>query len=66
MKGLNLLAGEQKSEEYLNVNPADQVPAPMDGDSVLPEEAVILEYVDSKHKRTSSWVKNAQTQAKVD
>ena len=65
MKVFNLPAGEQKSEEYLKVNPADQVPALVDGDFILPEGAATIRYVDSRHKLTSWLGKDAQTQTKV-
>merc|ERR1712012_948941 len=65
VKVLNLMAGEQKSEEFLKVNPGGQVPVLVDGDFVLPEGAAILEYIASKHNLTSWLGEDARTKAKV-
>jgi glutathione S-transferase len=45
---LNLEAGEQKTPEYLKINPNGAVPALVDGDVKLFESAAICEYLADK------------------
>ena len=43
---INLPAGEQNDPEYLKLNPNGVVPTLVDGDLIVVESSVILEYVD--------------------
>jgi glutathione S-transferase len=45
---IDILAGEQFSEEYLTLNPKGVVPLLLDGDRVIPESTVICEYLEDK------------------
>ena len=46
---VDLRAGEQKTPDYLKINPYGKVPAIADGDTVLYESCVINEYLDEKY-----------------
>lgn len=45
---VDILAGEQFSEQYLKLNPKGVVPVLIDGDLVIPESTVICEYLEDK------------------
>ncbi len=44
---VNLLAGEQRTDEYLKINPLGGVPALKDSDFVLSQSLAILNYLDN-------------------
>lgn len=44
---VNLLKGEQRSAEYLKVNPVGGVPALQDGDFILGQSLAIINYIDN-------------------
>jgi glutathione S-transferase len=46
---VDLANGEQKSEEFLALNPAGQVPAIVDGDNVIADSNAILVYLARKY-----------------
>lgn len=46
---IDLRAGEQKTPEYLAINPAGATPALQTGDGVLTENAVIMAFVAQSH-----------------
>ncbi len=48
VKRLDLQAGEQKTPEYLKLNPNGAVPTLVDGDTVLWESAAICQYLADK------------------
>lgn len=51
---VDLMGAENRKEEYLNVNPAGQIPAlELDDGSVLSEITVICEYLDDKAGNSS-------------
>lgn len=50
LKPIILTKGEQKSPEYLKINPRGAVPALKDGDEVIVEGAAILLHLAEKHK----------------
>ena len=49
---VDLRAGEQKTPDYLKINPYGKVPAIADGDNVLYESCIINEYLDEKYPAT--------------
>ena len=51
-RAIDLLKGEQRSEEYLRVNPLGQVPALVDGDLVLTQSMAALEYLEELRPQT--------------
>jgi glutathione S-transferase len=56
---------EQRSEAYLALHPYGRVPTLVDGDFVLPESAVILEYLEATHPEPSLLPAGAQARAQV-
>jgi glutathione S-transferase len=46
---IDLRKKEQKTPEYLKINPYGKVPALIDGDTVLYESCIINEYLDEKY-----------------
>jgi glutathione S-transferase len=48
-RALSLVAGQQKSPEYLAVNPKGRVPALLIDGRLLTENAAILHYLDRRH-----------------
>lgn len=46
---IHLLRNEQRSPEYLKLNPAGLVPALIDGDEVLTQSLAIIEYLDEQY-----------------
>ncbi|NIB40873.1 glutathione S-transferase family protein [Pseudomaricurvus alkylphenolicus] len=58
---IDFYAGENRSEQYLAVNPSGKVPALQDGDLVLLESGAIVTYLGDKHPH-SGLVPKAGTQ----
>ena len=50
LKKVNLRTGENRSPEFLAVNPRGQVPVLVDGDKIFRESAFIMVYLIEKHK----------------
>ncbi|KAL8222863.1 hypothetical protein R6Q57_020262 [Mikania cordata] len=48
-KAVNLLKGEQKSPEFLKLNPIGYVPALVDGDIVIADSFAIIMYLEEKY-----------------
>jgi len=46
---INLLKGEQRTPEFLKINPQGLVPALLDGDHLLTQSMAIIEYLDEKY-----------------
>jgi len=64
---VDLMAGENKTPEFLAVNPQHSVPALVDGDLKLNESRAIAAYLVNKHgKDDSLYPKDADTRAIVD
>lgn len=67
VKSLNLLQGEQLSEEFLKINPAHEVPTLVDGDFVLTESRAILAYlVNSRKSGSDLYPSEPKARARVD
>lgn len=67
VKKVDLLKGEQKTPEFLKVNPMHQVPALVDGDFVVTESRAILAYLVNSRKPGSSWYPaDPKTRAHID
>ncbi len=57
---------EQKSEEYLKINPNSALPALVDGDFVLWESNSILQYAADKFGKSSAYPTDLQTRADIN
>ena len=58
--------GEQKSAEYLAVNPNASLPAMKDGDFVLWESNAILQYAADKYNVTNQYPKDLKTRSDIN
>ncbi len=63
-KNLDFANGENKTPEYLALNPAGRTPTLVDGDFVLWESDAILQYLASK-KPNTLWPDNPGTRADI-
>ncbi|KAL4224352.1 Glutathione S-transferase theta-1 [Mactra antiquata] len=54
-KPIELVKGEQRSEEFVKINPYHKVPAIVDGDMCLSESAAIMRYLAVKFNVAESW-----------
>jgi len=67
---INLLKGEQRTEEYAKVNPRQKVPAIVDGDLAMGESAAISAYLCNKYPdnfpSSLLYPKEPEKRAKVD
>ncbi|TAF99381.1 MAG: maleylacetoacetate isomerase [Betaproteobacteria bacterium] len=50
--GVHLVKGEQRSTDYLSINPAGLIPALIDDSAVLTQSLAIIEYLDEKYPET--------------
>ncbi|MCZ6561269.1 MAG: maleylacetoacetate isomerase [Gammaproteobacteria bacterium] len=57
--------GQQKSAEYLKINPQGLVPALIDGESVLRQSLAIIEYLDEKYPQPPLLPETAGARARV-
>ncbi|KAL5704778.1 maleylacetoacetate isomerase [Ranunculus cassubicifolius] len=62
-KAVNLLKGEQFSEEYKKVNPIGYVPALVDDDIVIADSLAILLYMEEKYPQYALLPKDLQKKA---
>jgi maleylacetoacetate isomerase len=62
---INLLKGEQFSDEYKKVNPQMVVPALVDGDLVLTQSMAILEYLEEKYPEPALLPADPEGRARV-
>lgn len=63
-KHIRLHKGEQRTDEFLKLNPDAKVPVLIDGDLILSESNAILYYLAAKHQ-SSFWPSSVAEQAKV-
>ncbi|XP_048467614.1 glutathione S-transferase theta-3-like [Rhincodon typus] len=67
LKEVQLLAGEQHSEEFRKVNLLGKVPVIKDGDFTLTESVAILKYLAGRYKTPDHWYPaDLQSRARVD
>jgi len=57
--------GQQKSAEYLKINPQGLVPALVDGENVLRQSLAIIEYLDEKYPQRPLLPETASARARV-
>jgi len=62
---INLLDGEQKTDEYKAINPQGTVPTLIDGDIAIHQSLAALEYLEETHPTPPLLPKNADARAKV-
>jgi len=66
-KELNIMAGENKTPEYLAINPMHNIPAIVDGDFKMNESRAIAAYLVNKYAKDDAlYPKDAETRARVD
>jgi glutathione S-transferase len=61
---VNFAATEQRSPEYLKINPKGRVPALVDGDFFLTENPAILRYVARRHPDKKLWPDDPMAEAR--
>jgi glutathione S-transferase len=67
VKNVNLLAGEQKKEDFTKINPVAKVPVLIDGDFTLSESRAILAYlVNSRKPGDKLYPTDAKQRAVID
>jgi len=57
---VNLPKGEQKTPEYLKINPRGQVPAITDGNVTMAESVAIIEYLESTYSGSGSLIPSSK------
>jgi len=62
---VNLMAGENRSPEFLALNPAGKLPVLVDGDSVITESAAIVLYLAEKYPEKGLLPKDLRERAQV-
>jgi glutathione S-transferase len=63
---VNLLAGEQRRPEFLEINPAGKIPVLVDGDLVLTESVAIVLYLAEKYFHKGLLPAGLQERAQVN
>lgn len=62
---VDLVKGQQKSPEYLAINPYGKVPALKNGDFTMSESAAIMRYL-ARHEGSDFYPENIEAQAQID
>ena len=63
---VNLLEGEHKNQEYLDINPNGLVPTIVDGDFMLPESGAILVHIAESRHLTKFYPTDLVARAKIN
>ena len=63
---IDLLAGEQKKPEYLNINRSGRTPTLVDGDFKLAESNAIMQYLAAKAGLNTMWPNDERVRAKIN
>lgn len=63
---IDYFAGEQKSPEYMAVNPNASIPAMRDGDMILWESNAMLQYAADKHGKAAYYPTDLRTRSDVN
>ncbi|EDV22207.1 expressed hypothetical protein [Trichoplax adhaerens] len=64
---IDLITGEQKSEEYRKINPHQKVPALKDGDFFLSESIAMIQFLAQKYETPNHWYPtDIKRRAKID
>ena len=58
-------AGDQKSPEYLSINPRGHVPVLLDGDTVVTETLAVLSYLDAAYPTLSLFGETPEETARI-
>lgn len=64
-KPINLLKGEQRSPEYLKINPLGGVPTLIHNGKLIPESFAIMEYLDEVFPEPALFPKDAYLKARI-
>ncbi len=62
---VDIKAGEQRTPEYLKLNPKGRVPVLLAGDWVLTENVAILQFLARSHPEAKLWPEDLRDQAKA-
>ncbi len=62
---IDLLAGEQKRAEFLELNPQGIIPTLVDGSILISQSLAAIEYLDEKHPQPALLPKRASERARV-
>jgi len=63
---VNLIAGEHRSPEFLEINPAGKIPALVDGDLVVTESVAIVLYLAEKYRDRALMPADLQQRAELN
>jgi glutathione S-transferase len=63
---VNMLAGENRSPEFLKINPAGKLPALVDGDLTLTESVAIVMYLGEKFRDKGMMPKDLRQRGQLD
>jgi glutathione S-transferase len=63
---IDCFQGEQKSPEYVSINPMAEIPAMRDGDFILTESNSILQYAADKAGNTDAYPADLKTRADIN
>jgi glutathione S-transferase len=62
---VDLMAGEQKTAAFLQLNPFGQAPVLTDGDDAIRDSQAILIYLAEQYGRSDWWPKDAKSRGEI-